>query len=112
MIILGLKDHTCSRIIQNYVDGLKLLKAREAKGYGDKRGQADEHLSLGRGTIDLRGIGEEIQRMKKRHPIILCMRRKEDIVESIRFLEGVSKSKGLGRILGKRGFLHTEVSSQ
>ena len=78
----------------------------------DNRGQADEHLPLGRGTIDLRGIGEEIQRMKKRHPIILSMRRKEDIVESIRFLEGMNKSKGLGRILGKRGFLHTEVSSQ
>ena len=77
----------------------------------DNRGQADEHLPLGRGTIDLRGIGEEIQRMKKRHPIILSMRRKEDIAESIRFLEGMGKSRGLGRFLGKRGFLHTEVNS-
>jgi sugar phosphate isomerase/epimerase len=77
----------------------------------DNRGQADDHLPLGRGTIDLRGIGEEIQRMKKRHPVILSMRRKEDIAESIRFLEGMRKSKGLSRILGKRGFLHTEVNS-
>jgi sugar phosphate isomerase/epimerase len=77
----------------------------------DNRGQADDHLPLGRGTIDLRGIGEEIQRMKKRHPVILNMRRKEDIAESIRFLEGMGKSKGLSRILGKRGFLHTEVNS-
>jgi len=78
----------------------------------DNRGQADDHLPLGRGTIDLRGIGEEIQRMKKRHPVILSMRRREDIAESIRFLEGMRKSKGLSRILGKRGFLHTtEVNS-
>ena len=77
----------------------------------DNRGQADEHLPLGRGTSDLRGVGEEIQRMKKRHPVILNMRRREDIAESIRFFEGMEKSKGLGRILGKRGFLHKEVNS-
>jgi hypothetical protein len=47
--------------------------------------------------------------MKKRHPLILNMRRKEDIAESIRFLEGMGRNKGLGRILGKRGFLVTEV---
>jgi sugar phosphate isomerase/epimerase len=77
----------------------------------DNRGQADEHLALGKGTIDFRGVGEEIQRMKKHHPVILCMRRKEDIAESMRFLEGMGKSKGLGRILGKRGVLHTDVKS-
>jgi sugar phosphate isomerase/epimerase len=77
----------------------------------DNRGQADDHLPLGRGTIDFRGIGEEIQRMKKHHPVILNMRRKEDIAESIRFLERMGKSKGLGRILGKRGVLHTEVNT-
>jgi sugar phosphate isomerase/epimerase len=77
----------------------------------DNRGQADDHLPLGRGTIDLKGIREEIQRMKKHHPVILNMRRKEDIAESIRFLEGMGKSKGLSRILGKRGVFHTEVNS-
>jgi len=70
----------------------------------DNRGQADEHLPLGRGTVDLRGVGEEIQRMKKRHPVILSVRRNKDIEESIRFLEGMGKAKGLGRILGNRGF--------
>ena len=70
----------------------------------DNRGQTDEHLPLGKGTVDLRGVGEEIQRMKKRHPVILNMRRTKDIEESIRFLEGMGKAKGLGRILGNRGF--------
>jgi len=70
----------------------------------DNRGQGDEHLPLGRGNIDLRGVGEEIQRMKRRHPVILSMRRNNDIEESIRFLEGMGKGKGLGRILGNRGF--------
>ena len=77
----------------------------------DNRGQTDEHLPLGRGTIDFRGVVEEIQRMKKRHPVILNLPRRENIVESIKFLERIGSSKGLGRILGKRGFFHTEVSS-
>jgi sugar phosphate isomerase/epimerase len=75
----------------------------------DNRGQDDEHLPLGRGNIDLRGIVEEFQLMKKRHPLILSMRRKQDIEESIRFLESMQKGKGLGRILGRRGFWASEV---
>jgi len=70
----------------------------------DNRGEGDEHLSLGKGNVDLRGVGEEIRRLKKRHPVILSMRRTKDIEESIRFLEGMGKAKGLGRILGNRGF--------
>ena len=79
----------------------------------DNRGQTDEHLPLGRGNIDLRGVGEEIQRMGKRYPLILNMRCREDIEESIKFLAGQGRSKGLGRILGKRGFFlnTTEVNS-
>jgi sugar phosphate isomerase/epimerase len=75
----------------------------------DNRGQRDEHLPLGKGSVDLRGIAEEFQRMKKRHPLILSMRRKEDIEESIRFLESMRKGKGLSRILGRRGFWASEV---
>jgi sugar phosphate isomerase/epimerase len=76
----------------------------------DNRGKTDEHLPLGRGNIDLRGAVEEIQMLSKRPSLILNMRRREDIEESIRFLEGMGRSKGLGRILGRRGFLGTEVN--
>ncbi|MBN1255632.1 MAG: sugar phosphate isomerase/epimerase [Deltaproteobacteria bacterium] len=75
----------------------------------DNRGQGDEHLPLGKGSVDLRGIAEEFQRMKKHHPLILSMRRKQDIEESIRFLENMRKGKGLSRILGRRGFWASEV---
>jgi hypothetical protein len=73
-------------------------------------GGTDEHLPLGRGNIDLRGAGEEMQRLNRSHPLILNMRRREDIVESMRFLEEMGKSKGLGWIFGKRGFRFTEVN--
>lgn len=76
----------------------------------DNRGQGDEHLPLGKGNIDLRGVGEEIQRMKKHHPLILNMRRKTDIEQSIQFLEGLGRGKGLSRILGKRGFFVSEMN--
>ena len=76
----------------------------------DNRGGTDEHLPLGRGNIDLKGVGEEIQRLNRRPPLILNMRRREDIEESIRFLERMGRSKGLGRIFGKRGFLINEVN--
>ena len=76
----------------------------------DNRGQDDAHLPLGRGNIDLRGVGEEIQHMKKRHPLVLNMRRKQDIEQSIRFLEGLGRGKGLNRILGKRRFFASEMN--
>ncbi len=76
----------------------------------DNRGGTDEHLPLGRGNIDLRSVAEESQRMKRPHPLILNMHRREDIEESLRFLEGMGRSKGLGRILGKRGFMATEAN--
>jgi sugar phosphate isomerase/epimerase len=76
----------------------------------DNRGGTDEHLALGRGNIDLSGAAEEIQRLSRPHPLILNMRRREDIVASIRFLEGMGKSKVLSRIFGRRGFRFTEVS--
>ncbi|RLB05985.1 MAG: hypothetical protein DRG50_06290, partial [Deltaproteobacteria bacterium] len=37
----------------------------------DNRGEVDEHLPLGKGSLDLKGVGEEIQRMNKRLPLIL-----------------------------------------
>ncbi|MBW2038915.1 MAG: sugar phosphate isomerase/epimerase [Deltaproteobacteria bacterium] len=75
----------------------------------DNRGGVDEHLPLGKGNLDLRGVGEQIQRLGKRLPLILSMRRKGDIEESIKFLERMGKGRGWGRILGKRGSLVTEV---
>jgi len=74
----------------------------------DNRGKADEHLPLGKGTIDLRGVGEEIQKIGRGFPLILSMRRKGEIEESLKFLEKIKRGKGWERILGKRGFLITE----
>lgn len=75
----------------------------------DNRGDADEHLPLGRGTIDLRGVGEEIQKLNREVPIILSMRRKEDIIKSIRFLEKMEVRRGWNRILGKKRGAVAEV---
>lgn len=75
----------------------------------DNRGDADEHLPLGRGTIDLRGVGEEIQKLNREVPIILSMRRKEDIIKSIRFLEKMEVRRGWSRILGKKRGAVAEV---
>ncbi|UCC66820.1 MAG: sugar phosphate isomerase/epimerase [Deltaproteobacteria bacterium] len=75
----------------------------------DNRGGADEHLPLGKGNVDLKGIMGEIQRLTKHHPLILNMRRREDIEESIKFLEKMGKGRGLGRLLGKKGVPITEV---
>lgn len=75
----------------------------------DNRGRADEHLPLGKGNLDLKGIMGEIQRLTKHLPLILNMRRKEDIEESVKFLEKMGKGRGLGRLLGKKGVPITEV---
>ncbi len=75
----------------------------------DNRGDSDEHLPLGKGNIDLRGVGEEIQKLSKEVPLILNMRQKEDIVKSIKFLEKIGRGRGWSRILGKGRVLVTGV---
>jgi len=70
----------------------------------DNRGGADEHLALGKGTLDLKGVGAELGRLPKRVPIILCMRRSGDFEESIKYVSKIDHLKGLGRLL-KRGKL-------
>jgi len=68
----------------------------------DNRGDADGHLALGKGRVDIKGVGEEIMRLKKPVPSILCMRRRSDFKASIEFLERMERGKKWQRILRKK----------
>jgi len=70
----------------------------------DNRGDADEHLALGKGTLDFKGVGAELGRLPKVVPLVLCMRRSGDFENSIKYLRKIDHPRGLGRFL-KRGRL-------
>lgn len=60
----------------------------------DNRGRDDEHLPLGKGSLDLRGVLEEVERLGRVVPLVLVLRRKEDVLESLSYLEGLEGERG------------------
>jgi sugar phosphate isomerase/epimerase len=65
----------------------------------DNKGVSDEHLALGKGNSDVRGVGEELQKLGRNVPVVLSMRSTGDYRESIRYLERMESGRGWGGIL-------------
>jgi len=60
----------------------------------DNHGHEDEHLPLGRGTMDLKGVLTELQGLERAVPLVLVLRKKEDVLESLSYLEGLEGERG------------------
>jgi len=71
----------------------------------DNKGHEDEHLPLGKGTLDVRGAFSELDALERAVPVILVLRRKEDVLESLSYLEALQEERGgiLRRIFRRYG---------
>ncbi len=61
----------------------------------DNHGSSDEHLPLGKGNMDVRGVMEEIRSMDRALPVILILHNRKDVSESLAFLEREQRERGI-----------------
>jgi len=65
----------------------------------DNHGSSDEHLPLGRGNMDVKGVMEEIRSLDRTLPVVLILHSRKDVSESLAFLEREQRERGIwGRI--------------
>jgi len=61
----------------------------------DNHGSSDEHLPLGKGNMDVKGVMEEIRSMDRALPVILILHNRKDVSESLAFLEREQRERGI-----------------